>query len=180
VTFNSGLFEKFPTSLKGLVLIATFLVSPVSAAHGQSFTPAMVRNAYACIPSIADPPDEMVQFRDGKFSSTSIPFAEMRAMGSGVLSGQPAVLTEIVWNTGGSGNWEVVALFRQIGGKAVSVGVYWPGPDLPDGGTMVGTIVVRNNKIYLYGDDPLHGRSIPTPLIVTPSVFVPCRTAVTR
>jgi hypothetical protein len=37
----------------------------------------------------------------------------MRAIASGVLDGKPAVVTEVVWNTGGSGNWEIVALFRE-------------------------------------------------------------------
>ena len=75
----------------------------------------------------------MVSFKDGKYASPSIPSAEMRAMASGQLDGKPAVVSEIVWNTGGSGSWEVVALFRESTGQAINQGVDWPAPDLPDG-----------------------------------------------
>jgi len=118
------------------------------------------KNAYACIPSLGDPPDQMVLFKDGKYNSRSIPFAEMRAIASGKLDGRMVAVTEIVWNTGGSGNWEIVALFRQMNGNVVWQGVYWPAADLPDGGTMVGRIEIRQNKIRLYGEDPVHHRKI--------------------
>jgi hypothetical protein len=118
----------------------------------------------------------MVLFKNGQYSSPSIPFAEMRAMGSGQLDGRPAVVTEIVWNTGGSGNWEIVALFRETNGSAVCEGIYSPGADLPDGGTMVGRIEIRDAAIYLYGEDPVHHRTILQPLVVNTSVFTTCRT----
>jgi hypothetical protein len=140
-----------------------------------SLTARQVRNSTACLPSLGDPPDLMAPFKDGKYASPSIPYAEMRAMASGRLDGQPAVVSEIVWNTGGSGNWEIVALFRESTGHAINQGVYWPAPDLPDGGTMVGRIEIRDNTIRLYGEDPLHHRTIATPLIVTTSAFTRCR-----
>jgi len=83
----------------------------------------------------------------------------------------------VVWNTGGSGNWEIVALFREEGGRAINAGIYSPGADLPDGGTMVGRIEIRDNAIQLYGEDPLHRRTITTPLVVNASAFTPCRLA---
>lgn len=122
----------------------------------------------------------MALFKDAKYDSPSIPFAEMRAMASGELDGKPAVVTEIVWNTGGSGNWEIVALFREEQGAAINEGVYWPAADLPDGGTMVGRIEIRDNAIRLYGEDPLHRRSITTPLVVSTSVFTRCQIASNR
>ena len=108
-------------------LVATFATSAAQPA-GPSLTLQQVRNSYACLPSLADPPDLMVPFTDGQYSSPSIPFAEMRAMGSGLLDGKPAVVTEIVWNTGGSGNWEIVALFREENGQVINEGVYSPAP----------------------------------------------------
>jgi hypothetical protein len=143
-------------------------------------TPQQVRNADVCLPSLADPPDQLVLFRDGQYESPSIPFAEMRAMASGELEGRAAIVAEIVWNTGGSGNWEIVALFREEQGAVINQGVYWPAADLPDGGTMVGRIEIRDNAIHLYGEDPLHHRSITTPLIVSASVFTRCQTASNR
>ena len=135
-----------------------------------------VRNAYSCLPSLADPPDEMVLFKDGKYSSPSIPLAEMRAMASGTLDGKTAAVVEIVWNTGGSGNWEIVALYRLMNGTVTFQGVYWPAADLPDGGTMVRRIEIKHDKIHLFGEDPLHHRIISKPLVVTSSVFERCRT----
>jgi len=155
--------------------IAVSLATPAEQSAGASLTMRQVRNSNACLPSIADPPDLMVTFKDGKYASPSIPFAEMRAMASGQLDGKPAVVSEIVWNTGGSGNWEIVTLFRESAGQAINQGVYWPAPDLPDGGTMVARIEIRDNTIRLYGADPLHHRNIATPLVVTTSVFTHCR-----
>ncbi len=160
-------------------VVATLATSAAQPA-GPSFTLQQVKNSYACLPSLADPPDLMVAFTDGKYSSPSIPFAEMRAAGSGALDGKPAVVAEIVWNTGGSGNWEIVALFREENGRLINEGVYWPAPDLPDGGTMVGRIEISENAIRLYGEDPLHHRTIATPLIVTTSVFMRCQVAANR
>jgi hypothetical protein len=168
----------FVCALCAVILLAA---TPSRAQQPRSaLTPQQVRNARACLPSLGDPPDQIVAFRDGRYESPSIPFAEMRAMASGQLDGRPAVVVEIVWNTGGSGNWEIVALFRERSGTAVNDGVYWPAADLPDGGTMVGRIEIKDGAIRLYGEDPLHHRTIGTPLIVQPSVFTPCQTAVGR
>jgi hypothetical protein len=160
-------------------LVATFATLAAQPAGPRS-TLQQVRNSYACLPSLADPPDLMVAFTDGKYSSPSIPFAEMCAAGSGPLDGKPAVVVEIVWNTGGSGNWEIVALFREENGQVINEGVYWPAPDLPDGGTMVGRIEISDNAVRVYGEDPLHQRTIATPLIVRTSAFTPCQIAANR
>ena len=160
--------------------IAVSLITPDLQQAGASLTVRQVRNSNACLPSLADPPDLMVPFKDGKFASPSIPFAEMRAMAAGQLDGKPAVVSEIVWNTGGSGNWEIVALFRESAGQAINEGVYWPAPDLPDGGTMVGRIEIKDNTIRLYGGDPLHHRTIATPLVVTTSAFTRCQISANR
>ena len=105
--------------------IAVTVATPGLQQAGARLTLRHVRNSNACLPSLADPPDLMVPFQDGKYASASIPFAEMRAMASGQLEGKPAVVSEIVWNTGGSGNWEIVALFRESAGQAINEGVYW-------------------------------------------------------
>jgi hypothetical protein len=160
--------------------IAVTVATPGLQPAGASVTVRQVRNSNACLPSLADPPDLMVPFKDGKYASPSIPFAEMRAMASGQLDGKPVVVSEIVWNTGGSGNWEIVALFRESTGQAINQGVYWPAPDLPDGGTMVGRIEIRDNTIRLYGEDPLHHRTIATPLVVTTSAFTRCQISANR
>ena len=160
------------------LLAATIFAAVASGATVQAapdLTPQQVRNAYVCLPSLGDPPDQLVLFKDGKYESPSIPFAEMRATASGELDGQAAIVAEIVWNTGGSGNWEIVALFREERGSALNEGVYWPAADLPDGGTMVGRLEIRDNAIRLYGEDPLHRRSIATPLVVRASVFTRCQ-----
>jgi hypothetical protein len=160
--------------------IAVTIATPGLQPAGAGLTVRQVKNSNACLPSLADPPDLMVPFKDGKYASPSIPFAEMRAMASGQLDGKPAIVSEIVWNTGGSGNWEIVALFRESNGQAINQGVYWPAPDLPEGGTMVGRIEIRDNTIRLYGEDPLHHRTIATPLVVTTSTFTRCQTSANR
>ena len=169
------------TTSPAAVILASILAavpgSPGAGNKNERLITQQTKNAYACIPSLADLADQMVRFKDGKYNSPSIPFAEMRAIASGKLDGRMAAVTEIVWNTGGSGNWEIVALFRQMNGKVVWQGAYWPAADLPDGGTMVGRIEIRNNKIHLYGEDPVHHRTISKPLVVTSSVFERCRTA---
>ena len=157
--------------------ILTALTTSAASQTAAGLAPQQVRNAYVCLPSLADPPDEMVLFKDGTYNSPSIPFAEMRAIGSGSLDGKAAVVSEVVWNTGGSGNWEIVALFREEAGRAINTGVYSPAADLPDGGTMVGRIEIRGNAVRLFGEDPLHRRTITTPLVVNASVFTPCRLA---
>src|SRR5262249_38891555 len=136
-----------------------------------------VLNAEACLPAIAEEGDRIVGFENGKSSGPGIPFAEMRALGFGRLSGEPSAVAEIVWSTGGSGNWEIVARFARSSGHVVCRGVYSPGGDLPDGGTMVERIEIRNERVYLYGADPLHHRSIARPLVVTAKAFAPCGVA---
>jgi hypothetical protein len=79
--------------------IAVTVATPGLQPAGASLTVRQVRNSNACLPSVADPPDLMVPFKDGKYASPSIPFAEMRAMAAGQLDGKPAVVSEIVWNT---------------------------------------------------------------------------------
>lgn len=140
-------------------------------AAGSPIAESEVKNAMGCLPSLADPPDAMVQFKDGKFTSSDYPFANIRATAFGVLDGAPAAVGEICWNTGGSGNWEVIELFRKKkDGKVVGDKVYWP-HDLPKGGTMVGRIEIKNNKIYLYGEAPMEHRKIATPLIISTKDF---------
>ena len=45
---------------------------------------------------------------------------------------------------------------------------------------MVGRIEISDNAIRLYGEDPLHHRTISTPLIVRTSVFTRCQIAANR
>jgi hypothetical protein len=136
------------TELFAAVLVVA-LASATSIEAGEKPRPVtaeQVKNADTCLPTLADPPDAIVPFRDGKYSSNSIPFAEMRAMAFGEADDRQIGVVEIVWNTGGSGNWEIVELFREANGKAVSAGVYSPAGDLPDGGTMVGRIDIREGE----------------------------------
>jgi hypothetical protein len=170
---EGGMTDSALTSLAAAILVA--VTASAAQQTRPALTPQQVRNAYACLPSLADPPDQMVLFKNGKYESPLIPFAEMRATGSGQLDGRPAVVTEIVWNTGGSGNWEIVALFREVNGQTVNEGVYSPAADLPDGGTMVGRIEIKDNAIHLYGEDPLHHRTIATPLVLRTPVFTRCQ-----
>jgi hypothetical protein len=141
----------------------------------RPLTFAEVREAQVCLPSIGDPPDRMVPFSSGHYMSDGIPFAEMRAFAAGRLNGKDVAAVEVVWNTGGSGNWEVVALCRRVNGRARCSEVYSPGAGLPDGGTMVGRMTVANDRINLYGEDPVHRRSISMPLVVSAAAFASCR-----
>ncbi|MBS1954999.1 MAG: hypothetical protein JST89_12490 [Cyanobacteria bacterium SZAS-4] len=142
------------------------LIGSSALAAGGPITESEVKNALGCLPSLADPPDEMVQFKNGKFVSKDYPFANIRATAFGVLDGAPAAVGEVCWNTGGSGNWEVIELFRRKkDGHVVGDKVYWP-RNLPNGGTMVGRIEIKGNKIYLYGEAPMEHRTIKKPLIV--------------
>lgn len=137
-------------------------------------TLAEVKSAEACLPDLGDGPPHVVRFAGGRAEAPGIPYAEMRAAALGRLGGEPVAVVEIVWNTGGSGNWEVVARFARVDGQVVCRGIYSPAPDLPDGGTMVEKIEIRDERVYLYGADPLHHRSIAKPLVVTGDVFEPC------
>ncbi|CAN5511703.1 hypothetical protein BH10CYA1_BH10CYA1_53000 [soil metagenome] len=162
-----------------LTTVAALVLGPfvgLSAhAAGIPITESEVKNARGCLPSLADPPDTMVQFKNGKFASKDYPFANIRATAFGVLNGSPAAVAEVCWNTGGSGNWEVVELFRKKNGHIVGDKVYWP-TNLPKGGTMVGRIEIKNNKIYLYGEAPMeNGRKIKTPLIISTKDFTQSR-----
>jgi hypothetical protein len=161
-----------------------FVLAAMAVAASNQATGAVtvqdVRNTRVCIPSIGDAPDALVRLTNGEYHSATIPFAEMRAVGTGQLGGRPAAVAEIVWNTGGSGNWEIVALFRKVNGRVTSDGIYSPGADLPDGATMVNRIEIAGDKVYLYGSDPLHNRTVSTPLVVTTSAFAPCRAAGAR
>lgn len=162
--------RQVPRSGVALFLALLTTGGTLAIAGEAPITAAEVKNASACLPSLADPPDSMVQFKDGKFSSADYPFAKIRATAFGVLDGKPAAVAEVCWNTGGSGNWEVVELFRRKNGKVVGNKVYWPN-DLPDGGTMVGRIEIKNNKIFLFGEAPMENRTIKKPLIIGTSAF---------
>ncbi len=155
-------------------LVVMQLVGLSALAADGPITAADVKNARGCLPSLADPPDEMVQFKDGEFKSQDYPFAKIRATAFGVLDGKPAAVGEVCWNTGGSGNWEVIELFRKKDGKVVGDKVYWP-RDLPNGGTMVGRIEIKGNKIYLYGEAPMEHRKISKPQIITIKDFTQFR-----
>jgi hypothetical protein len=164
-------------TMKGVARWASLIGALVSSRPGAAgpLTVQQVRNARACLPSLADPPDRLIQFADGRYSSADVPFADMRTAAAGTLDGHQSVVAEIVWNTGGSGNWEVVVLCREENAAPECRRVYSPAPDLPDGGTMVGRIEIRDNRIYLFGDDPRHQRTNLGPLIVTTAAFQPCR-----
>lgn len=158
-----------------MMLTALLLLASMSSAP-STLTEADVRNAEACLPAIADEGVRLVKLVDGKYEAPGIPFAEMRALAFGNLEGEPSAVAEIVWNTGGSGNWEIVARFARQDGKVVCRGVYSPGADLPDGGTMVARIEIKRGRVYLYGADPLHHRSIQEPLVVAARAFTGCGT----
>lgn len=157
-----------------LLFDSAFGFCSFAAAPNMPLTSNEVKNAKGCLPSLADPPDDMVQFKNGKFSSKDYPFAEIRATAFGVLNGSQVAVAEVCWNTGGSGNWEVVELFRRKNGHVVGDKVYWP-ENLPDGGTMVGRIEIKNNKIYLYGEAPMENRKIKKPKIINVSAFTDFR-----
>jgi hypothetical protein len=157
------------------MLLAVPILLLVSASDPPgTLTAADVRNAEVCLPAIAQEGDRIVKLIDGKASTPEIPFAEMRAVAVGEIGGEPAAVAEIVWNTGGSGNWEIVARFAREGGKVVCRGVYSPDSDLPDGGTMVARIEIKDGRVYLYGADPLHHRTIDKPLVVPSQAFAAC------
>lgn len=157
------------------ILLLLAVASPLAGApQNGALTPEEVRDAEVCLPGIGEEGEHLVRFAGGKYSGPGIPFAEMRALAFGELAGEPSAVVEIVWNTGGSGNWEVVARFARAGGHAVCRGVYSPGSDLPEGGTMVARIEIRHDRVHLYGADPLHRRTIAKPLVVPASVFQPC------
>lgn len=155
-----------------LVSIVTAMILLANASH--PLNAREVRNAEVCLPAIAEEGDRTARFADGRYEGPGIPFAEMRALAFGTLAGGPSAVAEIVWNTGGSGNWEIVERFARVSGRIVDRGVYSPGGDLPGGGTMVEKIEIRDGRVYLYGADPLHHRSIAEPLVVTPDAFAPC------
>ena len=103
--------------LMAAALTCAAATTVVFAGAARPLTMAEVREASVCLPSVGDPPDTLVRFSNGRYASAAIPFAEMRAFAAGRLNGEDTAAVEIVWNTGGSGNWEVVALCRRVDGQ---------------------------------------------------------------
>lgn len=166
-----------PICIALLILLfysALALATPPSTVTATAITKEEVKNARCCIPNIGNGPDDLVHFKNGSFRSAAYPFAELRAMAFGNLDGKPAAVAEMCWNTGGSGNWTTVLLFRKVKDKLEVQGSYEATSDLPSGGTMVSRLEIRNNKIYFYGLDPVHERTITKPLIRSSSCFKPC------
>src|SRR6478672_7619246 len=67
-------------TMKGVARWASLIGALVSSRPGAAgpLTVQQVRNARACLPSLADPPDRLIQFADGRYSSADVPFADMR------------------------------------------------------------------------------------------------------
>ena len=130
-----------------------------------------LRNVKCCLPSLGDGGDSLVQLKDYEFHSDEYPFVKLRARATGILEGKPAAVAEVTWNTGGSGNWSTIVLFRRLDGQVRGEWFYTPGTDLPKGGTYVSRIEIKNNKIYLYGEAPMENRKISTPLVAKAAKF---------
>jgi hypothetical protein len=96
VTVKHDVSRRFPIAV--LVVLAS-AGSIEAGGKPRPVTAEQVKNADTCLPSLADPPDDIVPFRDGKYASDSIPFAEMRAMAFGEADEQQIGVVEIVWNT---------------------------------------------------------------------------------
>lgn len=173
------------------VLFAGFLVVSITlsflnmvqaAPKGQATLPSQqpitlkeMQKAEICVPSLGNDADDTVVLKDGEYKSEAMPFVKIRAYATGMLDGAPAGVAEMTWNTGGSGNWSTIILFRRKNGKVAGDYTYTPGSNLPKGGTMVGRLAIKNNRIYLYGEAPMENRKISTPLIVKSNVFKRCQ-----
>lgn len=152
--------------------------APKSKASRQLEQPITLKDmqkAEICVPSLGNDADDTVVLKDGEYKSEAMPFVKIRAYATGMLDGVPAGVAEMTWNTGGSGNWSTIILFKRKNGKVSGDYTYTPGTSLPKGGTMVGRIAIKNNRVYLYGEAPMENRKISTPLIVKSSAFKRCQ-----
>ena len=162
--------------------------------NAQPITLKDMQKAEICVPSLGNDADDTVVLKDGEYKSEDMPFVKIRAYASGTLDGKPAGVAEMTWNTGGSGNWSTIILFRRRAGgsdktldgfgksdvasdtgKVYGDYTYSPGTSLPKGGTVVTRIAIKNNRVYLYGEAPMENRKISTPLIIKSSAFKRCQ-----
>ena len=160
----------------------------------QPITLKDMQKAEICVPSLGNDADDAVVLKDGEYKSEDMPFVKIRAYATGTLDCKPAGVAEMTWNTGGSGNWSTIILFRRRAsggdknmdgfgksdvasdtGKVYGDYTYSPGTNLPKGGTVVTRIAIKNNRVYLYGEAPMENRKISTPLIIKSSAFKRCQ-----
>lgn len=166
--------------------------------NAQPITLKDMQKAEICVPSLGNDADDTVVLKDGEYKSEDMPFVKIRAYATGTLDGKPAGVAEMTWNTGGSGNWSTIILFRRRAGGKGPAGpgnldgfgksdvvsdtgkvygdyTYSPGTNLPKGGTVVTRLDIKNNRVYLYGQAPMENRKISTPLVIKTSAFKRCQ-----
>lgn len=146
--------------------------NPAAVPDTAPITAEDLKNVRVCLPSLGNGPDALVHLENYELRNQDYPFVKLRAKAFGTLDGKPAAVAEIVWNTGGSGNWSTCVLFRRVNGRVRGEWYYTPGTNLPKGGTVVTRINIKNDKVYLYGEAPMENRKIDTPLILKASAFM--------
>ncbi len=111
-----------PTRYCLFIAISTFLTCSSAWAAG-GLTVNAVKNARAQVPSMGQGSGQWVQFKNGAALKTkAVPFAEMKTIAVGITGKTPCAVTHITWNTGGSGYWNTLILFKESNGKLAQVG----------------------------------------------------------
>lgn len=98
---------------------------PAMAQRQAPITVAEVKNSSICVPSIGQGPGHQIRLKNGayKMKNDSINGSEqgnVSSIATGTLSGASAAVGLLTWNTGGSGWWHELLLFRRINGKVSS------------------------------------------------------------
>jgi len=107
-----------------------------------------LNNSRTRVPSLGDGPGNWVQFRNGKGKETSaVPFAEIKRVAVGTASNKPSGVAHITWNTGGSGYWNTIILYRESKGKITQVG------NFSDCIGSTDKLEIKNNKVFVHLTD---------------------------
>ena len=85
----------------------------------------------------------MIKFNQGHYKNGDIE-ADIDRITFGKLDGQPAAVGFVSWNTGGSGVFEVLGLYRLLGGKYQCVGWF-----ILEDRARVKSIRIANNHVLL-------------------------------
>jgi hypothetical protein len=136
------------TLVLGLLIVNS---QPISAAPA-TLTKREIENGPFPLPRLSQGYD-MITFSDGHFKDKETE-ADINQIAVGSLDNAPAAVGLVIWNTGGTGDWEVLGLYRLVAGKPQCVGWF----DLEDR-ARVNSVRVANNCVIL--DWMKHGANDP-------------------
>jgi len=102
---------------------------PQTPSHNTQITTHELLNSNCLIPCLGDGDDTKVRLTNGSYrikndSMNGCEEGTLSNIATGTINGTVAAAGLLCWNTGGSGNWESILLFKKLHGVAQSVGKY--------------------------------------------------------